>query len=146
LLEIVSTLPLLQAPPIVKIKDSLTTVFKGKEPTKEEWLIVLLLNALSDSNYDWLHKALLGFMTNSKVQMMSSNIIKRIEAEHQERTRAPDTAMAAKLKHSLKSKPKAVCTICKRQGHSAEKCWDKGGRCEGEALDWWKKVQEGKGG
>ena len=39
---------------ITKIKDALTSVFKGSAPMQEEWLIVLLLNALADGEYNWL--------------------------------------------------------------------------------------------
>jgi hypothetical protein len=129
---------------IVEIKDSLATVFEVKEPTQEEWLIVLLLNALSDGKYDWLRKDLLGFMTNSKVQMTSSDIVERIETEHRDKTRIPggESAMTAKSKQSPRSKSKLACTVCKRQGHSAEKCWDKGGGSEGDAPEWWKKARE----
>ena len=45
---------------ITEIKDSLGSVFEGCPPSSEEWLIILLLNSLSDSQYDWLHKDLLG--------------------------------------------------------------------------------------
>jgi len=67
---------------ITEIKDTLGSVFKGGPPSNEEWLIVLLLNSLSDGNYDWLRKDLLGFMTNAKIMVTSEDIIERIVMEH----------------------------------------------------------------
>ena len=48
---------------ITKMKDAFGSVFEGGPPSSEDWLMVLLLNALSDGQYDWLCKDLLGFMT-----------------------------------------------------------------------------------
>jgi len=39
---------------ITEIKDALTSVFEGSVRTQEKWLVVLLLNALTDGEYDWL--------------------------------------------------------------------------------------------
>ncbi|KAF8575370.1 hypothetical protein K439DRAFT_1623640 [Ramaria rubella] len=44
---------------IMKIQDAVMAVFEGTAPTEEEWTIILLLNALSDGQYDWLRKDLL---------------------------------------------------------------------------------------
>ena len=67
---------------ITEIKDALGSVFKGNAPTSKEWLIVLLLNLLSDSQYDWLCKDLLGFMTNAQISVTSNDIIEQIVTEH----------------------------------------------------------------
>jgi len=85
---------------ITEIKDGLSAVLEGGSPTQEEWLIVLLLNSLSDGDYNWLRKDLLGFMMNSKVQITSDDIVERIETEHREttRTKGGDSAMSAKTK------------------------------------------------
>ena len=56
---------------ITEIKDALGSVFEGGAPTNEEWLVILLLNSLSDRSYNWLRKNLLGFMTNAKITTMS---------------------------------------------------------------------------
>jgi len=39
---------------ITKIKDALTSMFEGSAPMQEEWLVILLLNTLTDREYDWL--------------------------------------------------------------------------------------------
>ncbi|KAF8589887.1 hypothetical protein K439DRAFT_1612451 [Ramaria rubella] len=60
---------------ITEIHDSLTAVFDKSAPTADDWLIVLLLNALSDRSLDWLWKDLIMFMMNSKVQLSGKDII-----------------------------------------------------------------------
>ncbi|KAF8592795.1 hypothetical protein K439DRAFT_1610193 [Ramaria rubella] len=67
---------------ITKIRDALA-IFNGTPPTNEEWLIMLLLNALSDGD-DWLRKDLIMFMTNSNMQLSVKDIIERIETEARE--------------------------------------------------------------
>ena len=126
---------------ITEIKDALTSVFEGSVPTQEEWLVMLLLNALADGEYDWLQKDLLGFMMNSKIQVSAEDIIECIETEHCKKihTQASDTAMMAKLK--IRYKPKHKCSVCGRSGHNNDKCWEAGGGCKGKAPDWWKKKQ-----
>ncbi|KAF8575572.1 hypothetical protein K439DRAFT_1623491 [Ramaria rubella] len=47
---------------ITEIWDAVAAVLEGTAPTKDEWCIILLLNALSDGQYDWLRKDLLTFM------------------------------------------------------------------------------------
>ncbi|KAF8586266.1 hypothetical protein K439DRAFT_1615259 [Ramaria rubella] len=69
---------------ITEICDSLTAIFDVASPTVDEWLIVLLLNALSDGTFNWLRKDLIMFMTNSKVQLSVKDIIEQIEAEARE--------------------------------------------------------------
>jgi len=69
---------------IMEIKDAFGSVFEGGPPSNEEWLIVLLLNSLSDGNYNWLRKDLLGFMMNAKITVTSEDIIEQIVMEHQE--------------------------------------------------------------
>jgi len=83
---------------ITEIKDALTSVFEGSAPMQEEWPVILLLNTLADGEYDWLQKDLLGFMTNSKIQVSADDIVEHIEMEHCEKTHTQtgDTTMMAK--------------------------------------------------
>jgi len=94
---------------IMEIKDTLGLVFEGGEPMNEEWLIVLMLNSLSDGNYDWLRKDLLGFITNTNIAITSEDIIEQIVTEHHKGTRAVESALAAKQWTHSKSKSK-YCT------------------------------------
>ncbi|KAF8576309.1 hypothetical protein K439DRAFT_1622939 [Ramaria rubella] len=63
---------------IANICDWLAEIFDPNPPKQEEWLIILLLNTLSDSEFDWLRKDLLSFMTNSKVQLTFQDVIERL--------------------------------------------------------------------
>ncbi|KAF8592801.1 hypothetical protein K439DRAFT_1610512 [Ramaria rubella] len=69
---------------ITEIWDAVAAVFKGTAPTEDEWSIILLLNALSDGQYDWLRKDLLTFMVNQKVQLSIMDIIERLGTESRE--------------------------------------------------------------
>ena len=45
------------------------------------------------------------------------------------------------------SKSNTVCgntAFCGRRGHTTEQCWEKGGGREGQAPEWWKKLNKGK--
>ncbi|KAF8586769.1 hypothetical protein K439DRAFT_1614858 [Ramaria rubella] len=69
---------------ITDIQDAVTTVFEGTAPTEDEWSIILLLNALSDGQYDWLRKDLLTFMVNQKVQLSITDIIECLDTKSRE--------------------------------------------------------------
>ncbi|KAF8576082.1 hypothetical protein K439DRAFT_1640817, partial [Ramaria rubella] len=111
----------------------------------DDWLTVLLLNALSDGPYDWLQKELITFMTNSKVQLLVKDIIERIEAEAREvcnSAKREDTTLAAKAsKGNTSKKQKSRCTTCKRTDHTTEACWKID---PSKAPEWFKK--QGKSG
>jgi len=128
---------------IMEIKDTLKSVFEGGELTNEEWLIVLLLNSLSNGSYDWLRKDLLGFMMNPKITTMSEDIIKRIIAEPHEGTKAIESTLAAKQQTCPKAKSK-YCTNCKRTNHTSNKCWEEGGGNHENAPAWIKKGDTNK--
>ena len=123
---------------ITKIKDALGSVFEGGPPSSEDWLMVLLLNALSDGQYDWLRKDLLGFMTNAGMSITSNDIIECIVTEHHEGAKNEEAAMLAKQKRTRKDKSK-FCTNCKRRNHNATECWEEGGGNHANAPHWIKK-------
>ena len=81
---------------------------------------------ISDGQYDWLHKDLLGFMTNGQINVTSNDIIKWIITKHCEGTRNEENAMLAKQKHTWKDKPR-FCINCKCKNHNAPECWEEGG-------------------
>ena len=112
---------------------------KGGYPSNEEWLIILFLYLFSNTNYDWLRKDLLGFMTNVKIRVTSEDIIKWIITENHKGMRAMETALVAKQHRPPKSKSK-YCTNCKRMNHTINKCWDKGSGNHSNALSWIKKT------
>jgi hypothetical protein len=78
---------------INELKDQLAIIYDQK-PLTEEWLIVLLLQALSDGDFEWLHKNLIELMTTSTTSLTSDDIIAHLEAEFQDNDnkRAQETA------------------------------------------------------
>jgi len=69
---------------IAEIKDLITTVYDEGAPTQEEWTTVILLQALADGKFEWLHKQFITTLTNQSSQLTSNDIIKCLEAEAQE--------------------------------------------------------------
>jgi hypothetical protein len=142
-------------PTLADIKDLIANVYDEDIPTRKEWTIVILLQALADGKFDWLRKQFITVMTKKDSNLTSDDIIKRSEAEASE-ARAnealgtQEAAMAAKLKKSypspLHDKAKPKCTSCSSKGHSNETCWEKGGGAEGKAPDWWKELKAKKAG
>ncbi|KAF8590323.1 hypothetical protein K439DRAFT_1612103 [Ramaria rubella] len=130
---------------ITEIRDSLTAVFDNATPTTDDWLIVLLLNVLSDGTFDWLQKYLITFMTNVKVQLSAKDIIEWIEVEVREvsdvakQEDATLTAKSSKGKSSQKLKPK--CSTCQKVGHMTETCWK--GKELSKVPEWFKKKNKG---
>jgi hypothetical protein len=140
-------------PTLADIKEEIANVYDKGAPTREEWTIVILLQALADGKFDWLRKQFITVMTKKDSNLTSEDIIKRLEAEASE-ARANETlvsqeaAMAAKFKKSSPSrnKPKPKCTNCQAKGHSNETCWEKGGATEGKAPEWWNELKKKKSG
>ncbi|KAF8586152.1 hypothetical protein K439DRAFT_1615380 [Ramaria rubella] len=44
---------------ITELQDAVVAIFEGTALTEDEWSIILLLNTLSDGQYDWLRKTYL---------------------------------------------------------------------------------------
>ena len=64
---------------ISEIQDLLATVFKGgKPPTHDKWFIILLLNVLEGTNYNWLRSSLVGQFTNTKTVPDDKDVIESI--------------------------------------------------------------------
>ncbi|KAF8576114.1 hypothetical protein K439DRAFT_1623085 [Ramaria rubella] len=129
---------------IMEIHNSLTAIFDETPLTTDEWLIVLLLNALSDGLSDWLQKNLITFMTNSKVQLSIKDIIEWIEAEArevQDVAKKGDAALAAKsVKGKTPQRQKAKCRTCHKTVHMTDACWR--GKESSKAPDWFKKKKK----
>lgn len=39
---------------IAELKDHISIIYDEKEPTREEWTVILLLQLLADGEYEWL--------------------------------------------------------------------------------------------
>jgi gag-polypeptide of LTR copia-type len=87
---------------INELKDQLAIIYDQKPPSKDEWLIVLLLQTLSDGEFEWIRKNLIGFMTTSTTSLTSADIIARLEAEFQDldNKKTQETILAARTSRS----------------------------------------------
>src|SRR6266481_9526742 len=97
---------------ISEIQDLLATVFEGgKPPTHDEWFIVLLLNALKGTDYDWLCSSLIGQFLNAKTTPDEKDIVETImfaRQDHQcKMSKQANIANATKEKTAGR---KAKCT------------------------------------
>jgi hypothetical protein len=141
-------------PMLADIKDLIANVYDEGTPMREEWTIVILLQALADGEFNWLRKQFITVMTKKDSTLTSEDIIKQLEAETSEAHAnealvSQEAAMAAKFKKFYPSPPydkaKAKCSNCQAKGHSSEKCWEREGAAEGKAPDWWKELKKKKG-
>jgi hypothetical protein len=69
---------------IAEIKGLIATVYDEGEPTKGEWTLVILLQALSGGEFNCLHKNLIKFMPGTDSKLSSEDIIKHLLMEAQE--------------------------------------------------------------
>jgi hypothetical protein len=51
------------SPTLADIKDLIANVYDKGTPTREEWTIIILLQALADGEFDWLRKQFITVMT-----------------------------------------------------------------------------------
>lgn len=118
---------------MMEIEDAMDTIFeKGVGPTREEWLSILIMNALSDEEYEWLKKDLLSFIINLSIKVTVKDIKTRIEADERERKSGQEeTAMVAQGKRAGK-RSNITCFNCNKCGHTKAQCWEKGGGAEGK--------------
>ena len=93
---------------ITDIKDHIATIYDDMAPTREDWTIVFLLQAL-DGKHEWLKENLMSFLTTSGISFTSADIIAQIE------TKAQDT-------HPYTGNPLKTwnCTCCQTEGVQTE--------------------------
>jgi len=63
-------------PTIAEIKDLMANIYDEGAPTQEEWTLVILLQALADGKYEWLHKQFVTMLMNKGTKLSSHDIIK----------------------------------------------------------------------
>jgi gag-polypeptide of LTR copia-type len=134
---------------ISELKDQLAIIYDQKLPSEEEQLVVLLLQALTDGDFEWICKNLISFMTTSTTSLTSADINAHLEAEFQElnNKKNQETALAARstCNSPLKTNRSTLtCTNCDAHGHTVETCWEKGSGAEGQMPDWYKELKAKK--
>jgi hypothetical protein len=63
---------------IGEIRDLLASIFEGGDPTREDWSIILMLNALDGTDLDWLRKNLITRFTNETSKPTEKEVVKAI--------------------------------------------------------------------
>ncbi|KAF8584729.1 hypothetical protein K439DRAFT_1616527 [Ramaria rubella] len=134
---------------ITEFKDLIAIIYDNKEPTREEWTIVLLLQALADGEFEWICPNLISFMTTSVTTLTSDDIIHHLETEAQEARvqgmlSTQETALATRGTPPKTMKSSTHCANCNTRGHTIKNCWEKGGGNAGKAPDWWKEMKAKK--
>jgi hypothetical protein len=103
-------------------------------------LAVLLLNALIDSHPDMYFY--LTYISENDPTFSSETIFRRIYQEHnlirlraEQNPQASSTSAAQAQGRRRGSKPRPVCTNCKKLGHLADFCVKPGGKMAGRSID-----------
>jgi len=103
----------------------------GQAPTRDEWSIVLMLNALEGSDYDSLRGHLIAQFQNAKITPDQKEVYDSIAfAGYEHKRRATEQAHIAKFQKGPPSRNDVRCTNpkCKSpKNHATEKCWFEGG-------------------
>jgi hypothetical protein len=128
---------------IGEIRDLLASIFEGGDPTREEWSIILMLNALDSTDLDWLRKNLITRFTNKTSKPTEKEVVEAINLTGYDRHQV-ERANAFKTQKEPGAKSKTKCLNCGNTRHSFNGCWAKGGGSAGKAPDWWKEMQKSK--
>jgi hypothetical protein len=114
------------------------TIFKGEAPMHKDWSIILMLNVLDGTNFNWLQKNPITQFTNARMKLTEKEVIEAINLTGYDRQQI-------KQLHAFKAElntKKPKCTNCKRTRHGFKGLWVKGGSTADKAPEWWKKLQE----
>ena len=108
----------------------------------DEDLALLLITSLSDS-WDTFTASFFGsnYASSTTKISLSALITALCEEDERRRTKA-NTTESAQRAVGKSSRPKPICTNCKKSGHSKENCYAKGGGKEGQAP--WNKKKDAK--
>src|SRR6266481_4906809 len=113
-------------------------------PAAIAWSMLLLLNALDDTNYEWLRLSLVSQFVNSKTTPSEKDILEAIHFAGRERQRkTAEQAHVAKISKDVPQGKKQKCTNpnCKSMKHTIKNCWYEGGSAVDKAPEWWKLCQ-----
>ena len=130
---------------LTELKDHLDAIYSDKALTREELTAGILLHAMDDTTFDSLRDILMV----STITLTPADIIQRLEnraqeARHRELIKNNDTMLAAKQKQPGNSSKTVKCSNCDKNGHTVEKCWEKGGGSVGKAPTWWIEMKENR--
>jgi hypothetical protein len=116
-----------------RLRDICARIYSQVVPTQDVMFLVLMLNALEQKADHIRSEMTLYFLSNPTAT--SEVLANRINQEVVYKTKtesSPEIALAAQHKHAKSTK---ICSNCKRTGHLAETCFQKGGAMEGKKDD-----------
>ena len=130
---------------LAEIKNLTTSIYEGgRAPTREEWSIVLMLNALEDTDYEPLRiQLLVHFQDKSHTPTQKSmyDVIAFASAEHRWKS-TKQVNVVKNRKEPQKGKKTCLNPNCKApRQHVTDNCWFEGGGSAHKAPDWWKELQ-----
>ncbi|KIK76492.1 hypothetical protein PAXRUDRAFT_169783, partial [Paxillus rubicundulus Ve08.2h10] len=105
-------------------------------PTEEVFLSIAMLNALS-GELNAVQTQVTSLLSSSMTEhpFTSVDICARLNTERQlfdnEKARSTDLALAAATKFSGRGPSPKVCSLCGKNGHTVEACWQLGGGMAG---------------
>jgi transposase InsO family protein len=122
---------------ISEIEDFISDIYEGgTAPTQADFTILVLMNALQNTQLDWVRKHLLAAFSSTAAPPSKRDVIETINLGGREKTHL-DKANVAKTDQRQKVK----CTNCSKN-HPIERCWKKGGGAEDKAPDWFKEAEK----
>jgi len=105
-------------------------------------LALLLITSLSDSWDSFIASFFGSNYAASKTTISLSTLITTLCEEDERRRTKANATESAQRAVGKSSRPKPICTNCKKSGHSKENCYAKGGGKEGQAP--WNKKKDVK--
>src|SRR3984885_491352 len=105
-------------------------------------LALLLITSLSDSWDSFIASFFGSNYAASKTTISLSTLITTLCEEDERRRTKANATESAQRAVGKSSRPKPICTNCKKSGHSKENCYAKGGGKEGQAP--WNKKKDAK--
>ena len=106
-------------------------------------LALLLITSLPDS-WDAFTTSFFGSSYATTTTISLATLITTLSEEYERRRTKANATESAQHTVGRSSRPKPICTNCKKTGHSMENCYAKGGGKEGQAP--WAKKKDGDKG
>ena len=130
---------------LAELKKLTASIYEGgRAPTRDEWAIVLMLNALKDTDYEPLHIQLLTCFQEEQHTLTQKSVYDAIAfAGYEHKRKSMEQANIAKSqKEPRKGKKTCSNPNCKApRQHATKDCWYEGRGSAHKAPEWFKELQ-----
>ncbi|KIK75242.1 hypothetical protein PAXRUDRAFT_19167 [Paxillus rubicundulus Ve08.2h10] len=148
--------PIAQILLIQELSELVCHIYRIRIPTEEVFLSIAMLNALS-GELNAVQTQVVSLLSSSTPTrpFTSADIRARLNTEQQlldnEKAHSTDLALAAATKFNSRGTSPKTCSLCGKQGHAIEGCWQPGGGMAGRREEVLAKIRAdkaayGKGG